>query len=252
MIVMTDGVSSPGDFEALVKSIAASGITVSTVAIGDEAAGPLLQDMAERAKGHYYFLRRRGQGAADFRVGNEHRRQAGHQRRAVLAQDGPARGDAGRVGSQGDADTVGLRETRPKDGKPTGAGGGERRPAAGLLAVRPRTSMAFTSDIRSRWAAAWLGWPGFGPFWVGLVREALRKEPPRPSTLHVEQDGRGAVATLDALDAQGHFLNGAEAMLNVIDPAEGPRFGLAAGGARPLRRTLRHDGRRPLLCWNRS
>ena len=54
ILVLTDGVSAPGDFDGLVKSIAADGITLSTVAIGPEAAGPLLQEMAQEGRGHYY------------------------------------------------------------------------------------------------------------------------------------------------------------------------------------------------------
>ena len=55
VIVLTDGVSAPGDFDGLAKQIAAAGITLSTVAIGEEAAGPLLQDIAATAKGHCYY-----------------------------------------------------------------------------------------------------------------------------------------------------------------------------------------------------
>ena len=55
IIVLTDGVSSPGDFDGLVRRIAASGITLSTLAVGEEAAGPLLEDLAEKANGHYYY-----------------------------------------------------------------------------------------------------------------------------------------------------------------------------------------------------
>ncbi len=55
IIVLTDGVSSPGDFGGLVKKIAADGITLSTVAVGEEAAGPLLKELAAEAKGHYYY-----------------------------------------------------------------------------------------------------------------------------------------------------------------------------------------------------
>jgi hypothetical protein len=38
-------------------------------------------------------------------------------------------------------------------------------------------SVAFTSDVESRWAAAWLAWPDFGRFWTHVVRGAMRTEP---------------------------------------------------------------------------
>ena len=82
---------------------------------------------------------------------------------------------------------------------------------------RGRT-VAFTSDVQSRWAAAWLRWPGFGPFWTRLVRQTMRKEPPHDCLLQVEPGAASALVTLDALDHDGRFLDGAEATLHVTDP----------------------------------
>jgi hypothetical protein len=36
-------------------------------------------------------------------------------------------------------------------------------------------SLAFTSDAKSRWAAQWVGWNGFGPFWAQALRWTLKK-----------------------------------------------------------------------------
>ena len=70
---------------------------------------------------------------------------------------------------------------------------------------------AFTSDIQSRWAAPWLNWPGFGKFWVQLVRETMRRDAPKTLRLAADAaDGR-LLFTLDAADRNGRFINGAEA-----------------------------------------
>jgi len=47
------------------------------------------------------------------------------------------------------------------------------------------TSVAFTSDAQDRWAAKWLVWQGFKPFWWQLARHAMRPAigpPPAVST----------------------------------------------------------------------
>jgi uncharacterized protein (DUF58 family) len=54
VIVLTDGVSHPGDFHALAGAMGEEGITVSTVAVGQEAVRPLLEDIARLGKGHHY------------------------------------------------------------------------------------------------------------------------------------------------------------------------------------------------------
>jgi Ca-activated chloride channel homolog len=55
IVVMTDGLSGPGDFHRLTKEIAAAGITMSMVGMGSEPSRALLENMAKTAKGHAYF-----------------------------------------------------------------------------------------------------------------------------------------------------------------------------------------------------
>jgi hypothetical protein len=38
----------------------------------------------------------------------------------------------------------------------------------------------FTSDATRRWAAAWLDWSGFGPFWADVVQRVIRPPESRP------------------------------------------------------------------------
>jgi hypothetical protein len=37
-------------------------------------------------------------------------------------------------------------------------------------------SVAFTSDVKDRWAHDWIAWRGYGKFWTQLVRETMRRE----------------------------------------------------------------------------
>ena len=54
-IMLTDGISSPGDFEGLAAEMAASRMTVTTVAMGQGASEQLLEDIARIGGGRYYF-----------------------------------------------------------------------------------------------------------------------------------------------------------------------------------------------------
>ena len=56
MIILTDGISSPGDFEGIAQAMAADRITCSTVAMGGDADQPLLEEIARLGNGR--FVRR--------------------------------------------------------------------------------------------------------------------------------------------------------------------------------------------------
>ena len=81
--------------------------------------------------------------------------------------------------------------------------------------------MAFTSDAKSRWAAEWLSWPGFGKFWAQVVRHAMRKADAKGAIVQVDAKAGRATVTLDAVDPAGKYVNQAETELTVIDPRLG-------------------------------
>lgn len=54
IVVMTDGLSQPGDFDTILSAILESGITVSTVSIGQGADTSLLQSIARRGGGAFH------------------------------------------------------------------------------------------------------------------------------------------------------------------------------------------------------
>ena len=83
------------------------------------------------------------------------------------------------------------------------------------------TTVAFTSDAKTRWGAEWLTWPGFSRFWSQVVRHAMRKSDAKGVIVQVTQQDRRATVTLDAIDPSGRFLNQATTELTLIDPQLG-------------------------------
>jgi uncharacterized membrane protein len=68
-------------------------------------------------------------------------------------------------------------------------------------------SVAFTSDARQRWAAGWVGWSGFSKFWAQTVRWSMRQSTSGDLQTLVDIDkGKGKVS-IEAVDAQGNFIN---------------------------------------------
>jgi Mg-chelatase subunit ChlD len=57
IVVMSDGLTQPGDFPGILKAISDQGISVSTVSIGEGADGAVLQDIARMGKGAFHATR---------------------------------------------------------------------------------------------------------------------------------------------------------------------------------------------------
>lgn len=79
-------------------------------------------------------------------------------------------------------------------------------------------SVAFTSDARQRWAAGWLGWPGFSKFWAQSVRWSMRQSSASDLQTQVDIDkGRGKI-TIEAVDEKGNFLNFLNPKARLVPP----------------------------------
>jgi hypothetical protein len=79
-------------------------------------------------------------------------------------------------------------------------------------------SVAFTSDAKSRWAAEWMTWPGYGKFWTQVVRQTMRKSDGRGISIAVDRFGNDSHWSIDAANELGSFLNQADLELSVIGP----------------------------------
>jgi len=77
---------------------------------------------------------------------------------------------------------------------------------------------AFTSDAKTRWAAEWMTWPGYGKFWTQVVRQVMRKSDMRGIQTQVIRKNQEALISVDAVSEVGQFLNDARVEVTMIDP----------------------------------
>jgi hypothetical protein len=79
---------------------------------------------------------------------------------------------------------------------------------------------AFTSDAKSRWAAEWLSWPGYGKFWTQAVRGLMRKSDQSSFQVTATEVGDRLELTIDAIKPDGTFRNQMPVSVNMLS-AEG-------------------------------
>ena len=233
IIVSTDGIGGPGDFDGLAKKMAVAGITMSTVGVGSEPVRPFMQKLADEAKGRAYFCEN-GQAIPQiFQADTGVAAKIGITEEPFFPQVAHSSPVLRGLDMAHAPTLLGYVETqaRPEANVVLAAKTGE--PILATWHYGRGTTAAFTSDIQSRWAAPWLNWPGFSRFWVQLVRETMRREPPPTSRLTAEAaDGR-LYMTLDAEDRVGTFINAADVRVTVEQdsgkPAELPMTQIAPG-----------------------
>ena len=234
IIVSTDGIGGPGDFDGLARKMAAAGITMSTVGVGSEPVRPFMQKLADLAKGRAYFcdngkaipqiFAAETGAAAKIGITEEPFFPQIVQDRPVLRGLDMAKAPA----------LLGYVETERRPGADVDLAAKTGEPILAMWQYGRGTTAAFTSDIQSRWAGPWLNWPGFGRFWSQLVWATVRHDRPQPSRLTADAaDGR-LYMTLDAEDDDGRFINGADVKLTVEKrstsrPRQGRRRGSGAG-----------------------
>ncbi len=77
---------------------------------------------------------------------------------------------------------------------------------------------AFTSDAKSRWAAEWLTWPGYGKFWTQAVRGLMRKSDQSSFQVTSTEIGNRLELTIDAIKPDGTFRNQMPVKVNMLAP----------------------------------
>ena len=217
VIMLTDGVSNAGDFEAMAQQMVSAKITVSTVALGG-AATELLESIARIGKGRYYLAEDASQVPQIFAKETVTASKSAIDEEPFVPQVVRATHALRELDMEAAPFLLGYVMTRPKPTSEVILATEKGDPLLVWWRYGLGMTAAFTSDAKSRWAAEWLTWPGYGKFWTQVVRQTMRKSDTRGIQLTVSQKGRRAEVTVDAVNEIGQFLNHSEVELTVINP----------------------------------
>ncbi len=220
IIVLTDGISHPGDFDGLVKQIARDGVTVSTVGMGKEAAARLLDEMATRGGGHYYRCDNPAAVPRVFALETATVSRLGIREKPLTPRRRETPSALDKLNWQDVPPLLGYVQTRVKEDANVVLSTGQGDPLLAWWRCGKGVSVAFTSDARARWGRSWLGWDQFGRFWVDVARHATRRRRDDRLVLVCRGQQDRLHVTLDATAGDGRWLNGARATATLVDAAD--------------------------------
>ncbi len=222
IIVLSDGQGENADFAGLAKTINEAGMTLSAIAVGDDADTGLMQSLAKIGGGRFYFTDRAETLPQIFT------REAFLASRSTIieepftprlarstqATNGIDWNSAPQLGGY-----VGTAE-RDETNSPaiTSLIADKDDPVYAVWQYGLGRSAVFTSDAKSRWAAAWLNWSGFGQFWTQILRDTLRREGAKDLQPRVEiAAGKGHII-VEAVTPEGSFRNNLRLKAHIIAP----------------------------------
>jgi len=222
VILLSDGKSYPNDYAGLVLRMREAEITVSTVAVGAQADGELLGRIADWGRGRAYAI-------ADARRVKQifiEETQRAVQETIVEDPTRPKVVHAAEILSGLDfanaPPLLGFATTQLEDEAELLLATPEDDPLLARWQYGVGRVIAFTSDVKDRWAARWLAWPGYARLWTQIIRSAVRDRAAARPALEISRHGAEARIRLLLVDGSGRFRNGLEPEV-IVSGASEPR-----------------------------
>jgi uncharacterized membrane protein len=101
----------------------------------------------------------------------------------------------------------GYVATSPKEAATVGLVTKKKDPLLAQWLYGLGKSVAFTSDVKSRWSAEWHGWGKFSRFWAQTIRWVMRSSMSSHMQMSTQVDEGVGRVVVDALDDNGNFIN---------------------------------------------
>lgn len=190
IVLLTDGISEEGDSIELAKEAANHDVTISTVGLGQDVNRSYLEKIAATSGGRSYFLND-PQGLEQILLKDvqDYSGSTAIERALEPVVEHPAEILEG-TGMETAPPLKGYARFMVKPGAETilgigpqsavnepAAPGEENNSKRDPLYVRWQYGLGraavFSSDAKSRWAEAWVTWPGFDKFWSNVARDLL-------------------------------------------------------------------------------
>lgn len=218
IVLLTDGGANPQGIPELVDELVANEVSLSVVAIGDGYA-PFLEDIAAQGNGRFHFA----QDAST--IPQIFAQETALAARAYIVEEPTVP----RLLSSSPV-LAGITEAVPQL---FGYIATSRKTTARTVLIAPNDdpllahwqyglgrAVAWTSDAQGQWGSDWVNWNEFARFWNQVVRWTIVDSPQSGLEAQLRFDPETGTSRLqvEAIDAQGNYLNNLVLESTLVDP----------------------------------
>ena len=220
VILLSDGNSESGNiFSELLPLMRLENMTVSTVAVGSQSDTTMLRRIAEGGSGRYYYTN------DPYNVPRIFMKETNTVAKTSLVEE-PFRP---RVSKRAQAVSgipwesapylLGYVSTKAKERAEVILISDSDEPVLARWRYGLGKSVAFTSDVKNRWAVEWIRWPGYRKFWAQLIRDTMRSDDRDTLAMRTSVERGEAVIVVDAIDDQDRFINDLRSSVALTTPS---------------------------------
>jgi uncharacterized membrane protein len=217
IIIVSDGQSlQMNESLNFVKKLSQESITVSTIAISDEADKKAMQDMARTGSGRYYetidastlprILIKETLMSSDLIVEKAFQPIASGSSEIFNG-----------INTKSLPSLLGYIQTSSKEGSEVLLKSDQEDPILSVWQYGLGRTIAFTSDALPKWAIEWLKWSDFSKFWSQAIGWCLPVLSGEFEILANVTGSKGELA-VNVVGASGQFRNFLELQANVVNP----------------------------------
>lgn len=218
IVLLTDGQSSTAGVDPILHNASSEGITISTIGLGSSVNRNFLEKIASATGGKASFTNNPKNlprlFMREMRVVTPAAVVEGVMK-VKVAKKAPF---LSRTGTSFPY-LRGYNLVTPRGGAASPVLVSDRGdPVLALWKKGQGWCVAFTSDVKARWATPWVKWQGFARFWNGIIRSLVKTEKKSEDVHNIEfaRQGRLVTATVDLVDRDtGSFIDGMQGALKV-------------------------------------
>lgn len=218
IILLSDGQSWKGPYQALIQRLNQDKITLSTIAVGTDADTNWLTELARLGEGRYYFTQQYTDlpriVIREVSAATKVAKVEGQIQPRFTAPSPALRG----VNKDAIPPLTGYVATKPKDAATIVLKSDRGDPLLAQWQYGLGRVVSWTSDAAGLWSSVWVASPEFRQVWDQAIRWSMA--PPVDRTLQVNTSLRGNLASVivDSVNHDGRYVNLADTRARVWDP----------------------------------